>query len=124
MVLQRAESSPEVWQAVLGCVTQLTTYNGITVRAFVEGMPQKVVAALLHCCVQHAWPQQVYGQLIRLAVNLLYVQPAQQVTSDDEADEEDTASQGEQCMQPDQQSAGKPQVSGLGCLCRTAVVCV
>lgn len=84
--LQRGETRPEVWEAVLGCVVQLTTHSGYTVRAFLDGISQKVVAALLHCCVQHCWSQEVYCQLIRIAVNLLYVPMPSPASSDDDDD--------------------------------------
>lgn len=89
--MQRGETSPEVWEAVLGCLTQLTTHNGYTVRAFLEGISQKVVAALLHRSVQHCWSQEVYCQLIRIAVNLLYVPQPSQATSDEDDDFDDEA---------------------------------
>ena len=96
-MLQRGESSPEVWEAVFGCLIQLPSHNGYTVRAFLEGISQKVVAALLSCCVQHHWSQEVYCQLVRIAVNLLYVpQPTQ--ASSDEDDSRDDDLQGMHCI--------------------------
>lgn len=93
-MLQQGENSPEVWEAVLGCLVQLTTHNGYTVRAFLVGISQKVVAALLHCCVQHRWSDEVYCQLIRIAVNLLYIPQPTQVSSDED-DDAGAAAQGQ-----------------------------
>lgn len=96
-MLQRGETSPEVWEAVLGCLIQLTSHNGYTVRAFLEGISQKVVAALLHCCVQQRWSEEVYCQVIRIAVNLVYgPQPTQ--ASSDEDDNKDDDTQGMHCL--------------------------
>ena len=93
-MMQQGEDSPEVWEAVLGCLVQLTTHNGYTVRAFLVGISQKVVAALLHCCVHHRWSDEVYCQLIRIAVNLLYIPQPTQVTSDED-DDAGAAAQGQ-----------------------------
>ena len=71
-VLQRGESSPQVWSAVLGCLIHLVSHCGYIVRGYLEGLSLKVVAALMQCCLDHQWCDTVYCQLVRLLVNMMY----------------------------------------------------
>ena len=71
-VLQRGESSPQVWSAVLGCLIHLVSHCGYIVRGYLEGLSLKVVAVLMQCCLDHQWCDTVYCQLVRLLVNLMY----------------------------------------------------
>lgn len=72
VILQREEKSPQVWSAVLGCLLHLVTYCGYVVRAYLQGLSLRVLAALMHCCLHHRWCHAIYCQLVRLAVNMMY----------------------------------------------------
>lgn len=74
-----------MWSAVLGCLMHLVTHCGYIVRGYLEGLSLKVVAALLQCCLHHQWCHTLYCQLIRLAVNMLYV-PAGDTENNGELD--------------------------------------
>ena len=71
--VQREEKSPRVWSAVLGCLLQLVTHCGYVVRAYLQGLSLSVLAAVMNCCLQSHWCHAIYCQLIRLAVNMMYV---------------------------------------------------
>lgn len=73
MKVQREERSPQVWCAVLGCLLHLVTHCGYVVRAYLQGLSLRVLAALMHCCLHHHWCHTIYCQLVRLAVNMMYV---------------------------------------------------
>lgn len=73
MNVQREEKSPQVWCAVLGCLMHLVTHCGYVVRGYLQGLSLRVLAALMHCCLHHHWCHTIYCQLVRLAVNMMYV---------------------------------------------------
>ncbi len=74
--MQQGESSPQVWSAVLGCLIHLVSHCGYMVRGYLEGLSLKVVGALMQCCLENQWCDTVYCQLVRLAVNMMYVPTA------------------------------------------------
>ena len=60
------------WVAALSCLLHLGTHDGRAVRAYLEGLPLSVVAALLEQCRRHRWSEQLHAWLVGLAANLLY----------------------------------------------------
>ena len=74
--MQQGARSPQVWSAVLGSLVHLVSHCGSVVRGYLEGCPLAVVAALMHCCLEHRWCPTVYCQLARLAANMMYVAPS------------------------------------------------
>lgn len=74
--VQRGERSSQVWCAVLGCLLHLVTHCGHVVRGYLQGLPLKALAALMHCCRRHHWCDAVYCHLVRLAANMMYAPAA------------------------------------------------
>lgn len=60
------------WVAGLSCLLHLGTHDGRAVRAYLEGLPLSVVAALLEQCRRQRWSEQLHAWLVGLAANLLY----------------------------------------------------
>ena len=82
--MQREEKSPQVWSAVLGCLLHLVTHCGYVVRGYLQGLPLRVLAALMQCCLHHHWCHATYCHLVRLAVNLMYVPASPNLDSGEE----------------------------------------
>jgi hypothetical protein len=72
MLCTMADVPEPVWTAAAGCLVHLTTHGGHFVCSRADAAPPAALAKLLRCCRQYTWSDELYCQLVRLTVNVLY----------------------------------------------------